>query len=54
VRMGYAAIGYLASSLDDQAERYASVAEVALQALKAFADDVRAGRQIKGAPRPRS
>ncbi len=54
VRMGYAAIGYLASSLDDQVERYASVAEVALQALEAFADDVRGGRQIKGAPRPRS
>jgi 3-methyl-2-oxobutanoate hydroxymethyltransferase len=54
VRMGFAAIGYLASSLDDGVERYANVAQTALDAFKAFADDVRGGRQIKGAPRPRS
>jgi len=54
VRMGYAAIGYLASSLDDGVERYANVAQTALEALKALADDVRQGRQIKGAARPRS
>jgi 3-methyl-2-oxobutanoate hydroxymethyltransferase len=54
VRMGFAAIGYLASALDDKVERYANVAETALDAFKAFAADVREGRQIKGAPRPKS
>jgi 3-methyl-2-oxobutanoate hydroxymethyltransferase len=54
VRMGFAAIGYLAAALDDDVERYANVARTALDAFKAFADDVRGGRQIKGAPRPRS
>jgi 3-methyl-2-oxobutanoate hydroxymethyltransferase len=52
VRMGFAAIGYLASSLDDGVERYANVAQTALDAFKTFADDVRGGRQIKGAARP--
>jgi 3-methyl-2-oxobutanoate hydroxymethyltransferase len=52
VRMGFAAIGYLASALDTPAERYANVAQTALDAFKAFADDVRGGRQIKGAARP--
>jgi 3-methyl-2-oxobutanoate hydroxymethyltransferase len=52
VRMGFAAIGYLVSSLDDGVERYANVAQTALDAFKTFADDVRGGRQIKGAPRP--
>ena len=51
---GYAAIGYLAAALDDQVERYANVAQVALDAFTAFAADVRDGRQIKGAPRPKS
>jgi 3-methyl-2-oxobutanoate hydroxymethyltransferase len=49
VRMGYAAIGYLAAALDDGVERYANVAQVALDALKTFAGDVREGRQIRGA-----
>ena len=53
VRMAFAAIGYLASALDDQVERYANVAQTALEALKGFADDVRSGRQIKGAARPK-
>jgi 3-methyl-2-oxobutanoate hydroxymethyltransferase len=53
VRMGFAAIGYLASALDDGVERYANVAQTALDAFKAFADDVREGRQIKGAARPK-
>ena len=54
VRSVAAAIGYLASALDDDAERYANVAETALRALAAFRDDVRAGRQIRGgAPGPR-
>ncbi len=48
VRMAHAAIGYAASAVDDRPETYANVAEVALAAMAAFADDVRAGRQIKG------
>ncbi len=52
VRMAFAAIGYLASALDDRVERYANVAQTALEALKTFADDVRGSRPIKGAPRP--
>jgi 3-methyl-2-oxobutanoate hydroxymethyltransferase len=54
VRMGFAAIGYLASALDDGVERYANVAQTAHAAFTALAEDVRAGRQIKGAPRPKS
>jgi 3-methyl-2-oxobutanoate hydroxymethyltransferase len=54
VRMGYAAIGYLASAIDDGVERYANVAQSALEAFTTLAADVRAGRQIKGAPRPRN
>jgi 3-methyl-2-oxobutanoate hydroxymethyltransferase len=53
VRMGYAAIGYLASAIDDEVERYASVARTALEAFTTLAEDVRAGRPIKGAPRPK-
>lgn len=49
VRMAHAAIGYSASALDDDAERYANVAQVTLAAIEAYAQDVRAGRQIKGA-----
>jgi 3-methyl-2-oxobutanoate hydroxymethyltransferase len=44
VRMAHAAIGYLESGT----EQYANVAQIALDALSAYADDVRAGRQIKG------
>jgi 3-methyl-2-oxobutanoate hydroxymethyltransferase len=49
VRMGFAAIGYLAAALDDQVDRYAQVGRTALDALTAFAEDVRAARQIRGA-----
>ena len=42
------AIGYSAAALDDSVERYANVARVALDAFMTYADDVRAGRQIKG------
>jgi len=49
VRMGYAAIGYLAAALDDETERYATVAKSALDAFTALCEDVRAGRQIRGA-----
>ena len=49
VRALVAAIGYLASALDDRTERYANVADVTLNAIRAFSDDVRAARQIRGA-----
>ena len=47
----FAAIGYLAAALDDGVERYANVAQIALDAFEMFAEDVRAARQIRGAPR---
>jgi len=50
MRMAHAAIGYAASALDATTENYANVARITLDALSAFADDVRAGRHIKGAP----
>jgi 3-methyl-2-oxobutanoate hydroxymethyltransferase len=49
VRAAVAAIGYLASAVDDAADRYANVAQITLTAIKAFSDDVRAARQIRGA-----
>jgi 3-methyl-2-oxobutanoate hydroxymethyltransferase len=42
------AIGYSAAALDDQADRYANVARIVLDAIASYADDVRAGRQIRG------
>jgi 3-methyl-2-oxobutanoate hydroxymethyltransferase len=48
--MAHAAIGYAASSIDSQIESYANVARIALDAITAYAADVRAARQIKGAP----
>ena len=42
------AIGYSAAALDDNADRYANVARVALDAITWYADDVRAGRQVRG------
>ncbi len=48
VRAVMNAIGYVASALDDEADRYANVAQVALDAMTAYAGDVRAARQIKG------
>jgi 3-methyl-2-oxobutanoate hydroxymethyltransferase len=50
MRMAHAAIGYPAAALDDDTERYANVAQITLEAIEAYAKDVRAGRQIKGAP----
>jgi 3-methyl-2-oxobutanoate hydroxymethyltransferase len=52
VRMAHAAIGYSARHLDDEIETYANVAQISLDAFGAFAADVRAARQIKGAPKP--
>jgi 3-methyl-2-oxobutanoate hydroxymethyltransferase len=48
MRMAHAAIGYAASWLDSNAETYANVAKISLAALREYADDVRAGRQLKG------
>jgi 3-methyl-2-oxobutanoate hydroxymethyltransferase len=48
MRMAHAAIGYAATQLDSPAETYANVARTALEAISAYADDVRGARQIKG------
>jgi 3-methyl-2-oxobutanoate hydroxymethyltransferase len=48
VRSIVAAIGYLASAIDDATERYANVAATTLTAIEALCDDVRAGRPIRG------
>ena len=48
MRMAHAAIGYAASNLEGKTETYANVAQIALDALNAYAGDVRAGKQIKG------
>lgn len=48
MRMAHAAIGYASSWLDSKAETYANVAKITLDAITAYADDVRAARQIKG------
>ncbi|EDM48202.1 3-methyl-2-oxobutanoate hydroxymethyltransferase [Marinobacter algicola] len=50
VRMGHAAIGYSAKHLDDDIETYANVAQITYDAISAFSEDVKAARQIKGAP----
>jgi len=49
VRMAHAAIGYAAKFLDEDIESYANVAKITLESISAYRDDVRAGRQIKGA-----
>lgn len=49
MRMAHAAIGYGAAALDAKVENYANVAKIALDAISAYAADVRAGKQIKGA-----
>jgi 3-methyl-2-oxobutanoate hydroxymethyltransferase len=50
VRAAFAAVGYLARAVDDSTtERYANLASITLEAMKTFAGDVRAGRQIRGA-----
>ena len=48
MRMAHAAIGYAASAIEGKAETYANVARITLEALGAYAEDVRAARQIKG------
>jgi 3-methyl-2-oxobutanoate hydroxymethyltransferase len=49
VRAVFGAIGYLASALDDNRPRYANVAQVAFDAVRTLADDVRSARDIRGA-----
>jgi 3-methyl-2-oxobutanoate hydroxymethyltransferase len=48
VRMVHAAIGYAATGVDSPPDTYANVARTAYEAIGAYADDVRAGRQIRG------
>lgn len=48
VRMATAAIGYSADGLDNPPDTYANVAQIALDAITAYAHDVRAARQIAG------
>ncbi len=48
VRMIHAALGYAAAHIDHPPDTYAHVAQTALDAITAFADDVRSARQIKG------
>ena len=48
MRMAHAAVGYAASNLDSCIENYANVANIVFDAMAAYAEDVRAGRQIKG------
>lgn len=48
IRMATAAIGYAESNIDDPADTYANVAKVSLDAITAYAEDVRAGRQVRG------
>lgn len=53
MRMAHAAIGYGAAAIDSPVENYANVARIALDAISAYAGDVRAARQIKGAVPPK-
>lgn len=48
LRMAHAAIGYAASHIDGNTVTYANVARTALEALSAYAEDVRAARHLKG------
>lgn len=48
MRMAHAAIGYAAAALDSPTESYANVARITFDAITAYAEDVRAARQIKG------
>jgi 3-methyl-2-oxobutanoate hydroxymethyltransferase len=48
VRLAHTAIGYAAKWIDAGPETYGNAAKLSLDALRALAEDVRAGRQIKG------
>lgn len=49
MRVTHSAIGYAASNLDTHIEKYANIANIVFDAMGAYVEDVRAGRQIKGA-----
>ena len=49
MRMAHAAIGYAAGAIESKADNYANVARITLDALSAYAGDVRSARQIRGA-----
>jgi 3-methyl-2-oxobutanoate hydroxymethyltransferase len=53
MRMAHAAIGYAASAADSTADSYANVAKITLDAIGAYADDVRSGRHIRGQVPPK-
>ncbi len=54
IRMAHAAIGYAASMLEDPKDTYANVARTSFDALATYAEDVRAGRDVRrGTPRGR-
>lgn len=48
IRMATAAIGYAASNVGARPDTYANVAQIAFDALAQYAEDVRAGKQIRG------
>lgn len=49
IRMATAAIGYAATALDDEpSDSYVNVARISHEAITAYTEDVRAGRQIRG------
>lgn len=48
IRMATAAIGYSATSIDQELDTYANVAKIAYDALRECIGDVRAARQIRG------
>lgn len=49
MRMSYVATGYLPKALDDKPENYyAQISRQALEAIQGYAEDVRAGRHVRG------
>ena len=48
MRMVHGAIGYAAIHLNSYVENYANVARITFDAISDYAEDVRAGRQLKG------
>jgi 3-methyl-2-oxobutanoate hydroxymethyltransferase len=48
VRLAHTAIGYGAKWLEAKTDTYVNTAKLSLEAFRALAEDVRAGRQIKG------
>lgn len=49
IRLVNRAIAYGADALDEPPDAYANVARIAFDAIAAYAEDVRSGRQIRGA-----